>query len=151
MRRIFAALTLSCLFATTSQAAVNYDGCYQLYMPGSMYPSFCLDGTQEEGIGGAGARLVIFDTNSDSISACAVSSSLGGPVNTLEFILGDRKELTMSDVKLVQSRLEGTATFGKTSLRFIQINTALSIRLLSKLFAEPKCKLLKAGEIIELR
>lgn len=146
MKVLFTVLAL-CLFTAISQAAVNYDGCYQLYLPGSMYPSFCLDGTQEEGISGSGTRLVIFDTNSDAISACAVSSSLFMSTNSLEFILGKTKELILSDVELLQSRLEGTATFGKTILKFIQINESLSKRLLSKIYSETKCQRLTVGEI----
>ena len=151
MKKSFYAFLTTCLFAAISQAAINYDGCYQLYMPGSMYPAFCLDGTQEEGINGAGVRLVIFDTNTDLISACAVSSSLGGSVNSLEFILGNKTELILSEVEVVKSRLEGIATFGKTNLKFIQIDVSKSRRLLSKFYAEPKCEQVNIGEIVKLR
>lgn len=150
MKAIFCSLLMCCLLPAASFASNNYDGCYQLYMPGSMYPSFCLEGTLEEGISGSGVRLVIFDTNTVLISACAVSSSLEGSGNSLEFILGNKKELIMSDVKLIQSRLEGTATFGKTSLKFIQISESESKRLLSIFYSEAKCQQLNNGEIVKL-
>ncbi len=151
MKIAFLALLLSGFFAATSQAAINYDGCYQLYMPSTMYPVFCLDGTNEEGINGAGVRLVIFHTNTNMISACAISSSLGGSANSLEFMLGSRKEMILSEVKLVNSRVEGFATFGKTKLNFMKLDQSTSQRLLSNFYAEPKCKNVNMGEIVKLR
>lgn len=151
MKLTFFRLLLFCFFSTKSFAAVNYDGCYQLFMPSATAPSFCLDGTNEEGIGGAGARLVIFRTNTDLITACAVSSALGVSENSFEFILNNKRELVLSEVKLNRFRLEGIATFGKTKLQFIQIDASTSKRLLSKFYDEPKCWNLNPGEIVKLR
>jgi hypothetical protein len=150
MKKFFCIFIISYLFAAVCNAAINFNGCYQLYVPGSMYPSFCIDGTQEEGINGSGVRLVVFESNTDLIIGCALSSALSVSGDSLEFIVGNRKELIMSEVKPIQSRLEGTATFGKTSLKFIQIEESLSKRLLSKFYFEPKCVNLNIGEFIKL-
>jgi hypothetical protein len=149
MKKYLLVLLASFSFAAVSNAESNYDGCYQLYLPGSMYPSFCLDGSQEVGINGSGVRLVIFDTNTDSISACALSSSVGGSENSFEFLLGNQKEFILSDVKLVQSRFEGTATFGKTNLNFIKLSDSVSKRLLAKFYAETKCQQINPGQIVK--
>lgn len=151
MKLTFFQLLLFCFFSTKSLAAVNYDGCYLLFMPSATAPSFCLDGTNEEGISGAGARLVIFRTNTDLITACAVSSALGASEDSFEFILNNKKELVLSEVKLNRSRLEGIATFGKTKLQFIEMDSTTSKRLLSKFYNEPKCWNLNPGEIVKLR
>ncbi len=150
-KAVFTMLLSFFFFAPISHAAFNFDGCYQLYKPSVMFPAFCLDGTTEEGINGAGVRLVIFQTNTDIISAWAVSTALGGLDNSLEFILDSNRVLVLSQVKMIGSRLEGTATFGKTDLRFLQLDHSTSQRLLSKFYAEPKCKTANPGEIVKLK
>lgn len=152
MKSIFLTLALSTLFTANAQATPDWDGCYQLYMPSTtMYPVVCLDGTNEESINGAGVRMVIFHTNTNMISACAVSSALRGSNNSLEFILGSNKEMILSNVQNHNGRFEGKALFGKSQLNFIQVDQANTKRLLQKFYSEPKCKNVRIGSMIRLR
>jgi hypothetical protein len=134
----------------TAHAAFDFDGCFQLYRPNVMYPAFCLDGTKEEGINGAGARLVIFGTNTDRIIACGKSSALGGGADSLEFIQNGKKELILKNVKLENGRLVGDAVLGKTELNFIQVKEE-SKRLLGKFYDDKRCEDLEIGELRNLR
>lgn len=148
MRNLFIAVLL--FSASKSYGAIDWDGCYQLYLPGSMHPAVCIDGTNEEGINGAGVRLVIFRTNTDVISACGLSSSLQGTQNSLEFMTGSTPQMILKNVEAVASRLEGDATFGKTNLKFLKIDAHTTKRLLNKFYSEQKCRNLNMGSIVKL-
>ncbi|GEM_PF-4533504 len=148
---MFAKIIFFALIAVKSYGAVDWDGCYQLYMPGSMFPAVCLEGTKEEGINGAGVRLVIFGTNTDRIAACGVSSSLGGSANSLEFIVGSTKQMVLSNVRSVGLGLEGDANFGKTNLKFMKIDSKTATRLLTKFHSEPKCRGLSTGTLVTMK
>ncbi len=135
------------LVAIESRASIDWDGCYQLYLPNAMYPAFCLKGTNEEGIGGASARIVFFGTNTDKISGCGLSSSLNSYTNSFEFIANASKQLILSEAEFVNSSLEGNATVGRTKLKFFKLDFRTSKRLLAKFYAEPRCQNLSSGEI----
>lgn len=130
--------------------SLSYDGCYQLFMPGAMYPAFCLSGTAEEGIGGAGARMVIFHTNTDRVIACSSSSSLAEYGNTFEFIIAGRKELILRTLTFDPAIKMGDAVFGKTTLKYMQLDAATTKRLMAKWQTEPKCQGLQPGQIVNL-
>lgn len=132
--------------------SIEWDACYQLYMPNSMYPSLCLSGTMEEGIGGAGVRLAIFHVNAmDIIEACAVSSALAGSPDSLEFIVNGRKEVILKNVKKVGNRLEGDAVFGKKALKFISLDAETYRKQMNRFHAEPKCRDLAPGSLVIVR
>jgi len=146
MNRIFAAFALV-LTSPVAQASIGFDGCFQLYRPSVMAPAFCLDGTAEEGIGGAGARLVIFGTNSDRIIACASSSAIGGWGDSLTFIQNGRPELILKNVKMEDGILQGDAILGKTELKFLKIDETNSKRLIGKFYQDQRCQGLAPGEL----
>lgn len=136
----------------TKPAITDFDGCYQMYLPSVMYPAFCLDGTNEEGINGAGARLVVFGTNTDTVIACAKSSALGGDAGTFEFQLNGKAELILTGLKLTESgRPEGDVTLGKTKLKFLKVLAPESDRLLKKFYADKRCENLNVGELRNLK
>ena len=111
------------------QSRLGFDGCYQLYMPSTMYPAFCLQGTAEEGIGGSGVRLVIFRTNTDRIAKCALSSGSGMTRESFTFEMDGRVELELKNVRTISGRNEGDAIFGRTALKFMEINDRDTNRL----------------------
>ena len=62
---------MSLLFSAQSWA-VSIDGCYQMYTRGGgVYPSFCIKGSAEEGIAGAGTQVAIMGPNSNNVIWCA--------------------------------------------------------------------------------
>lgn len=151
MKKFLLSLALMAAPFSAAQAAFNFDGCFQLVTRGAMYPAFCLSGTNEEGINGAGVRLVIFGTNTDRVIACGLSSSLGGSEDSLEYIQNDVKELVLSEVKESGGRLQGKATLGRTVLDFFQINQDDSSRLMQKFYDDKRCEGLAIGELRNLR
>lgn len=144
-------LTFSAINTANAQVGYNFDGCYQMYLPNVMYPAFCLDGTSEEGIGGSGARLVIFSTNSDQILACSKSSSLDFSDYSLKFIQNGTAELILKNLKSKNHRLEGDAVLGKTNLKFIQISPSESQHLMEKFYEEDRCQNLENGELKKIK
>lgn len=114
-----------------SATLLGFDGCYQLYMPGSMFPAFCLQGTAEEGIGGAGVRLAIFGTNTSRVVKCARSSASRMTENSFEFHLDGRKEMALTEVQIKNQRKAGFATFGSTRLNFAEFGAPETSRLLA--------------------
>lgn len=74
MRTLIFSVILSLI--PVSAFAVEFDGCYSLYQPGSLGPVICLEGTTEEGIGGAGARIYVFVPGTSNLSQCLTSSGL---------------------------------------------------------------------------
>jgi hypothetical protein len=142
------ALVFSSSFA---QAAAKFDGCYQLYLPNIMYPAFCLDGTTEEGIGSAGARLVFFGTNTDRIIACGSSSALVIRGDSLEFVQIGQSELILKNVTMNRGFLQGDAVLGSTELKFLKLDDANSSRLLKKFYQDERCEGLAPGELRNLK
>ena len=117
-------------FASVAHADPGFDGCFQLYVPGAMYPAFCLQGTAEEGIGGSGARLAMFATNTDRLVYCSKSTLAKATVDSYTFELNGKNEMTLENVKDVSGRKEGDAIFGSTRLKFMEIDAGNTIRLL---------------------
>lgn len=151
MKKTIQTILIICLFSAQSYA-INFDGCYKLSIPdGTVFTRFCLDGTQEEGINGMGARLVVFKRDSDLVNTCAVSSSLKTSVKSLEFIVGEKTEVKLNDVQVVHSQLNGIASFGLAPLMFSQLDDESSKHLISKFYAESRCKNVRAGELIKLK
>lgn len=151
MIKILSVVLLPMLLSSISFAQVNFDGCYQLYAVGTMYPAFCLSGTTEEGINGSGARLTLFKTNTDSPLACAVSSSLKMTANSLTFIVGSSPELKMTVLSTKANGLEGIVTFRSTTLNFMQYDSATTQKLFNKVATETGCASLAPGEFARLQ
>ena len=150
MIRLLSFVAFAFAVSAPANAAFDFDGCFQLYRPNVMYPAFCLDGTNEEGINGAGARLVVFGTNTDRIIACGKSSELRGGADSFEFVQKGKAELILKNVK--QERfLEGDAVLGKTELKFLKIDAQTTQRLLAKFYDDKRCEGLEVGELRNLR
>lgn len=122
MKRMIGMLMVLGAMTSSSYASHDLDGCYQLYLPDTLFPVFCLQGTIEEGIGGAGVRLGVFKTNTSMLAGCSRSTKFGVEESGSYFYeVNDKKEMILSNVVEERGRLEGEATFGKTTLKFIQI------------------------------
>jgi len=147
MNHLVALLIVTVFSAPLAQAAVDFDGCYQMYRPGVMYPALCLDGTKEEGIGGAGARIVIFGTNTENIVACGLSSALSGSGDSLEFIQNGKPELILKNVMVEDGVLEGDAVLGGFEVKFLKINKTKAKRLLGKFHQDKRCQGMAIGEL----
>lgn len=104
---------------SVSASARSFDGCYQLFGNGALYPAICISGTTEEGIGGAGARLAIFEANTNRLVKCLLSDSLVMNTSRLEFIVNGKRELILNGVS--KDGKSGTATVGKTDLKFSKL------------------------------
>jgi len=127
---VLASILFCSAASAAPQAAIEFDGCYQLYMPGAMYPAFCLQGTSEEGIGGSGARLAIFGTNPARVIQCSKSSGSDGTLNSYSYLLNGNKELSLENVKLVNGKKEGDAVLGNNRLKFLEIDADNAARLM---------------------
>lgn len=88
---VFSIISIS--FASDTDRFIGNDGCYQLYRPGSLYPTLCISGSAEEGINGAGVRIVAVGPNSDQVSFCRKTSSSG----IVEFVSGVNRSIFSFD------------------------------------------------------
>ncbi|RYZ76434.1 MAG: hypothetical protein EOP05_05020 [Proteobacteria bacterium] len=104
--------------------AVDFDGCFQLLDAGVMYPAICLSGTIEEGIGGAGVRMAIFDTNTSRLKACLRSTSSSMDEDEFVFYIDNRRELVLSNFDIKSGTLSGDALVGRTPLKFVKLANA---------------------------
>ncbi len=133
MKNLIPALTFAilALFPAPAEAALSFDGCYQMYLPSTMYPAFCLDGTAEEGINGSGARLVIFGTNSSNVAHCSVSTSSVLWVNSYAFEIDGVTELKLENAYAdYRGRVSGDVVTGRTRLKFMQLDGTTAQRLM---------------------
>lgn len=144
MKKFVLSLGLGLLaFAPAAHAGLGFDGCYQLFETGSLSPAFCLEGTAEEGINGAGVRLVIFRTNTDRVAHCSKSSASGMTANSFQYELNGQTEMSLEKVKTENGLKQGEAVFGQTRLQFSEIDQATTDRLLRTARKDDAC--LKAG------
>jgi hypothetical protein len=118
--------------------AENMDGCYLLFEPNVAYPTICLQGTMEEGIGGAGARLTIFHTNSDKVIACVKSTSLVMTPDELRFQVDGKDEIILNKFDTTDGYLKGDAKIGNTQLKFGRWDAKTEKQLLK--IANEKCQ-----------
>ncbi len=108
--------------------SLAFDGCYQLYQTGSLYPAFCLQGTMEEGINGSGVRLAIIDA--DKVIKCSKSSASGMTRDSFTYKIDGRVELELKNVKIESNKKVGDAIIGSTQLKFMEINANDTQRLI---------------------
>lgn len=131
MKKFAMVLGVSLLsFSSMSQASDGFDGCYQLYMPQTMLPVICLQGTTEEGIAGSGVRLAIFGTNTNKVVHCSRSSGSGMTYKVFTYMLKGKEELRLTVQKEKAGHKEGEAKLGKTTTKFIEIDDSNTERLL---------------------
>lgn len=131
MKKIAMILGASVLsFASMSKASgLDFDGCYQLYVPGAMYPAFCLQGTTEEGINGSNVRLAIFGTNTSRVIKCARSSASNVTANSFTYFINSREELRLTVKEVKSGRRIGDAKLGNTTLKFMELDSSTMQRL----------------------
>jgi len=102
----------------TQASAESFDGCYLLYQPNVVYPTICLQGTLEEGIGGAGVRLTVFATNTATVKACVKSTSLVMTPEELRFQVNGKDELILKNLDKSEGILKGDAIIGSSTFKF---------------------------------
>lgn len=136
-------IVLCSIFFSSLSFAVGSDGCFQMYTVGAMYPVFCLDGSNEEGIGGAGARLSFFKTNLDVPSDCFITSRLTTDLSgkNIDIDVNGKREMEIHfNGKNEHNLRQGTVQLGKTELKFVEINSTHTSRFLKNLYSTQLCK-----------
>lgn len=140
MRSMF---VLCSLFLSSLSFATGFDGCFQMYQVGAAFPVVCIDGSAEEGIGGASARLFFFETNTDVPFHCAITSrlTLNSLGNAIALDVDGKREMTMAVTgKNSQKLRQGDVKVGKTSLKFTELNPTHTQRFLKNGYASKLCK-----------
>jgi hypothetical protein len=115
-----AALALVSTTALADSSRLGFDGCYDMYRPGSMFPSFCLLGTAEEGVGGSNVRLALFHTNTDQVTHCLRSDAVELTEDSFTFIVNNKKEMILKNVVEENGLKSGVVVLGKTVLNFLE-------------------------------
>ncbi len=135
--------------SSDSLASAHLDGCYQMLLPGSMYPAFCLSGTMEEGIGGAGVRLVIYGANTNIITGCAVSSKTGFTKEGEFFFEAEgARQLTLRNVEVKNEKpVSGDVQIGKTNLKFVFIEDRYTNPLKQAYAKHQECQNVGVGQL----
>lgn len=129
---VFIILVLS---AQLSQAMYS-DGCFHLYANSASYPVICLTGTTEEGIGGMGAKLTVFQTNTDSILTCKKASQLAysSQKEQLTVMINNQPQLILNfSSKSPYGLRQGSAILNKTQLSFLELDLKTTQRFLNKI------------------
>jgi hypothetical protein len=145
-------LVLALLFLGASASAysiVDADGCYQTFVPGSMYPAVCVSGSNEEGRIPT-ANIAIFGTNTDSVVWCGratsiVRHSFAKNSNSVEF--GFHRSTGMNSIKIngVKSRTseEGKFVFNEVAesvdLQYFRLDDKTAKRLLNEMRNSEEC------------
>ena len=143
MKKVFAVsqvigLLMAVSFASQAKAdANNYDGCYQIYMPGAAYNVICVQGTAEEGIAGSGARLAVLDAFGKAVDRCMKSSGIKITADSFVFESKGVAEFVMKNVKIADGLKEGDLISGKDQVLFRQISNKTSERFMK--LANDKC------------
>jgi len=134
--------------------ALDADGCFQTYQTSSLYPVICVSGSNEEGIGGRGARVVLIGPNSTEIAWCGVTTSLSTvgsfaiDKNNFEFHFSPESgmlTIAFSGTASEDGRESGTVQFNEVNsnvtLQYIRLSPELVKRVNpEKAFASQKCK-----------
>lgn len=128
---------------------VNFDGCYQMLVPGAMYPAFCLFGTTEEGINGSGVRMVVFGTNTNRVIACLKSSASGISNNEFFFEAENAKQLILKNISTDGSKkpVQGDVLMGRTALNFVYLSPDTSANLVTAYQAHRECQNVEIGQV----
>jgi hypothetical protein len=130
VNRFTFAFATAFLFSSFSHA-INPDGCFQMYMPSVMYPIVCVDGANEEGIGGARARVALVGPNSSQVKWCGLTTRIrlgNDPVNRNQttYYFDDstgKSEIRFDGAIEPSSNLEtGTVTIGSTTLKYMRLS-----------------------------
>jgi hypothetical protein len=132
-----ATLHFQSAFAETSP---GFDGCYQLAVTGALYPKFCLQGTMEEGVGGSGARIAIFHTNTEDLIYCAKSTASSLDASGFTFEVNGVKELVLANTSSSNGMREGDATFGHSTFKFFEFDSETTARMMKIMNSDSRCQ-----------
>jgi len=149
MKSIALSFGLMLALATPAQAIINADGCYQTYLPGSMYPAVCVTGSNEEAAIPT-AIVAIFGTNTDNVIWCARVNSIkvhGFEEDTNHIEFGFDESTGMKSIEIngsmVDGREEGKFLFSEidssSDLKYLRIDSATTRRLLREMSASELC------------
>lgn len=132
--------TLFLSAAAPALAGPGFDGCYQLVIPQQTYPVFCLEGTTEEGINGAGVRLAIFGNGSENVRFCTKSVSAAMTAQSFSLVSDNKTQLSLENVVTIEGLKKGDAVIGAYHLRFEELNAERMARSLALMNASAECK-----------
>ena len=127
------------IVASASPENLQFDGCYQLYTPGTRLPAFCLRGTSEVPSEKNMALLAVFGKFSQKIETCTKAAIVGQTDNSFFFELDGIKQLVLENVKVVNERKEGDAIFNGTRAQFVEYTGTGAARLLDAVNSTPVC------------
>lgn len=145
---LFALLSLASAAPAFSAPMGNLDGCYELYNRNSDYAIACLSGTNEEGIGGSGARLAVLDFDTFDVLSCASSQSIKITEKTFTFVAQDSDLLVLKNLVSRFGTIQGEAVLAGKELKFTKrYEESLSSRMLAKVKAAKECQALNPGEV----
>ncbi len=114
------------VIAAAEDPITDWDGCYNFYreaqpgVAGGLFPTVCISGSAEEGIGGAGVRLAAFASGQLIPASCMKSTSRSITGDSFTFVKDNRNELVLKNVKIVSKAKQGDAVLGRTNLGFIE-------------------------------
>lgn len=134
-------IILSISLLASSFALAN-DGCYVMYQQGVMYPSLCISGSTEEGIGGSNARVVLFHVNSGTPEKCYRTSAISIDENSdMTLTLEGGVQLAMQKKsETAQGLAVGDIQVGKFKLMYEQLDKKTTDRFLENIKSSDICK-----------
>lgn len=139
MKKLF---LLGSIFVSSLGFAWTGDGCFLMYKNASIYPVFCLVGTEEEGIGGSNAKLVLFETNSDAPTNCSKTSSLSvdSTKKSLAIEVDDKLEMTLfyKSPKSQKPR-RGIVVVGHSEFNFEELSESRTEKFMSNIYSSEIC------------
>ena len=124
---------------------LGFDGCYSLYKEGDAgdqdeYPAICLQGTEEEGINGAGVLLATINIESDQVIKCFKSSASGMTRDSFTYEFDGQVQLELKNVKLKNRIKVGDAIFDASQLKFTELNKSDSSKFIRIANRDRSCK-----------
>jgi hypothetical protein len=142
---------IALVFATQASAIVDADGCYQSYLPNSMFPAVCISGSNEEAAIPT-ARIAIFHTNTDNVIWCERATTIeilnfDAQVNHIKF--GFNPESGMQAIELnglvdQEGKESGDINFFEVSetveLKYLRLGSDHTSHLLEEMVLSEKCQ-----------
>lgn len=140
----FVVASLILLAVPSFSFAINADGCFQMYLPSVMYPVICVSGSNEEGIGGRGARVALVGPNSLLVRSCSLTSSIRfeGDVtkNKVTYFFDNGESIRFDGaINPTTNREEGKVTIGRTTLNYMRLLPSDTQRVLDAVYKSGKC------------
>lgn len=138
------ALILWVAALSSTSHAINPDGCFQMYLPGSMYPVICVEGSAEGASSGDGIKVSTVGPNSLTVRSCSKASSmdLEGELtqnkSTFWFQSGDFVRFNGAlNPKTKQE--EGTVSMGNSTFNYFRLQNQETEMVLDAVMKSGKC------------